>query len=156
MATKKSAKDSEELLQSERNKLRYYERKRLVVSREKKNYTKLILFHGSKNWWKAVNKSAVYLTTDIAPRIKSNIQLREDDDYEFKVECVASIPNIENMTEKLKAIGISLIEEKDEIRTYLLKEPYTADQYNLLRSENDTITERAGKMALPHKITRYK
>lgn len=136
----------------DKQNLRYYERKRLVITQEKKNYDKLILFRGTDNWWKAINKSAVYLALDISLLIKSNIKLREDADYEFKAEYVASIPNIETMTKKLADLGIKLIDEKEDIYIFLLKEPYDANQYQLMLEQNKAMLEKAGEMALPYKL----
>ena len=152
MATKKSSQKSQKNLQSEQNKLRYYERKRLVIQKERRNYKYLILFKGSNNWWKAINKSAVYLALDISPKISSNIRLLEDSDYEFKAEFTASTHSIEDLTRKMAVLGIDLIDETDDVRTYALKDNYTANQYNLLIENHKSDITRTEDLILPHKL----
>ena len=137
------------VIQEEQNKLRYFESKRIVLTREKKNYTQLIFMRASGEWLKAFNHSAVFFVQKIAPQIKSAARLQEDRDYEVKAEVVVSIPNIERLTQKLKQIDIELVEEKDGIYTFALGYRIPADEYNLMREQNQTILERSGKMALP-------
>ncbi|MBQ3468009.1 hypothetical protein IJH19_00475, partial [Candidatus Saccharibacteria bacterium] len=64
----KSAKGAEEgQLRSERNRLRYFETKRIVLTREKKNYNQLIFMRATGDWVKAFSHSAVFFVEKIAP-----------------------------------------------------------------------------------------
>lgn len=137
-------------LASERNRLRYFEVKRLVLTRERKNYTQLIFLKTNKGWAKAFGHSAVIFVQKIAPQIKSSAKLNADRDYEVQSkEGVVSIPDIKRLTEKLENIKIKLIEEKDGVYTFALGYKISPDEYNLMREQNQTIVERTGKMALP-------
>ena len=141
---------AKERLASERNRLRYFERKRMVLVREKKNYTQLIFMESSGTWVKAFSHSAIIFVQKIASAIGSKARLVEDRDFEVRSDTgVVSIPNVEILIEKLKKIGIELIEKKEGVYTFSLGYRIPADEYNLMRQQNQTIIERTGKMALP-------
>lgn len=146
---KNPKKGNEETLRNERNRLRYFETKRIVLTREKKNYNQLIFMRATGDWVKAFSHSAVFFVEKIAPQIGSAAKLNNDRDYEVRSEVVVSIPDIKKLTEKLKQIGIELLEEKDGIYTFSLGYRIPPDEYNLMREQNQTIIERTGKMILP-------
>lgn len=131
--------------------LRYYERKQIVLTHEKKNQTEMIFFKTpSGTWYKAVEKSAVYFVMKYGKMVESKAKLQIDKDYKFisKTGCV-SIPNIDNLVKKLETIGVKLASAKDDIYIFKLPERITGDEYNLMREQSRTTIERANKMIRP-------
>lgn len=131
--------------------LRYYERKRIAMTREKSNYSELIFIKAPKEgWYKAFGRSAVYFSEKYAPLVGSKAKLKVDKDYQVKDKIgVVSIPSMELLIEQLKKQKIELIDTKNEIYTFKLPERITADEYNLLKEKSETLFERANTMIRP-------
>lgn len=134
--------------------LRYYERKRIVLAREKHNQNELIFIKApTTTWYKAFDKSATYFAAKYAKLIGSKATIKIDRDYQFQSKIgVVSIPNMEAMIEKLKKVNIELIDTKDEIYTFKLNERITIDEYNLMREQSEAVLERANKMIKPKEM----
>ena len=131
--------------------LRYYERKRIILTREKSNYTEIIFTKApSGTWYKAFGKSAVYFTQKYARLIGSKASLKVDRDFQFRDKVgVVSIPNMDLLIEGLKKQKVELIDTENEIYTFKLPERITADEYNLMKERCETIFERANTMIRP-------
>ena len=131
--------------------LRYYERKQIVLTHEKRNQTEMIFYKTpSGTWYKAIEKSAVYFASKYAKMVESKAKLQIDKDYKFasKTGCV-SIPNIDNLIKKFEVIGVKLVSAKDDIYIFKMPERITGDEYNLMREQSRTTIERANKMIRP-------
>lgn len=135
--------------------LRYYEKKRIVLQREKKNQTEMIFIKSpSKNsWYKAFGRSAVYFDALYKNKIGSKAKLQADKDYQFQSrEGFVSVPNIKTLAEKLERVGVELVDAKDEIYTFSLGKRIKTDEYNLLRKQTQALVERANEMIKPKEM----
>ena len=134
---------------------RYYERKKVALGLEKKNYDKLIFVYGNgaHPWWKAFNHSAIIFEHVVAPQIDVNIVARDDNDFDRKVQAekVVAYQDLEALKRKLRGIGCEIEDVKDDgIQIFKLKKAISVESYNLYAQRDKEIVERAGKLLMAH------
>ncbi|MDO4889609.1 MAG: hypothetical protein Q4A25_02885 [Candidatus Saccharibacteria bacterium] len=136
---------------------RYYERKKIALGLEKKNYDKLVFVYGNgaHPWWKAFNHSAIIFENVIAPQINVRVTAQSDKDFDRKVQAekVVAYQDIEALKRKLRGIDCQIEDVQDEgIQIFKLKKAISVEEYNLYAQRDQEIVERAGKLLMAHLV----
>ena len=132
--------------------LRYYERKKIVLTKEKHNLSEIIFIKTPKGtWWKAFERSAIYfLEKGYTNEIGSRAKLQVDEDYRLKSKLgFVSNPNIEKLSAGLQKVGLKLVESSDQIRVFKMPKPVTEEEFNELHEKNMLMVERANSLVVP-------
>ncbi len=134
--------------------LRYYERKKVALGLEKKNFDKLIFVYGngSDPWYKGFNHTAIFFENVIGPRIGSKIIAKDDKDFNKRVHAnaVVSYRALDALTEKLLKIGCTIEDDRDQIYIFKLPERISEERYNLFLHQRQEAVDRANKILVPH------
>ncbi|MBQ7040842.1 hypothetical protein IJN73_02120 [Candidatus Saccharibacteria bacterium] len=137
--------------------MRYYERKKLALTMERKNFSKLIfiLGNGKQKWYKGFGHTAVIFEHRVGPMIGSKAVARKDGDFNRTIhskEGVVAVRYIDDLREKLLKIGCTIEDDKDNIYVFNLPWTVAQEQYNLYLRESEEMVERTNKILAPHLI----
>ncbi len=115
---------------------------------EKTNFTHLLVFASTNNFYKIAGHSVLFFTHLIAERLQYRYHLQKDSDHYFRsLDGIISIPDLPRLEARLREINLFVDKSltTSELHYYKLPHPYSEQQIELLRQnlrrQQSTLTE---------------
>lgn len=116
-----------------------------VASFEVANYQYLLFFCSTDGYYKIIGHSLLLYAGTVAPRLSRKANIREDTDHYYpSAEGVASVRDLEFLTNQLANLGILLDRDRstEELFYFKLRRTYSPAQLEKLRDHSDLNRKR--------------
>lgn len=147
----KKAKALAMVMERKRSQRESNERKIEIFKLEENNDSSVHIYRSDKNWWRIIERSVVYYSKIIVPRIRpeKNIRIWEDDDYVAPSKYGSiRIPNIAKCLDEAEKLGYQTLLTENYARIQL-KNKVTAEEFNRMVKEDDTLWEMLERSVQP-------
>lgn len=147
----KRAKNIEKAREAQAMKFNFAERKKLLMTYEKHNYSKIYFMYGKNTSWVVIyDHSALFFEKIIGPRIESNAKLVSDKDYDVPSKIgYIRYPDMNKLVEKVKPLVKSVEEIGQGIYAFVLTAPVPKVDFRLYLEEAQSVIETANTNIVP-------
>lgn len=135
-------------------RLDFTERKKLLMTFEKNNYSRIYFMQGKKtNWAVIYDHSAVLFKKMIAPHIGSKAILYDDKDYDVRSKIgYIRYPGMDKLVEKTKHLVAGVERIEDDIYALVLQKAVTKADFRMYLDEEESIVKTANSIIVPEII----
>lgn len=146
--------ESEEVENEKKEQTIYYDGKKIVLTLEKKNQDKLLLFpsKGDLNgeWYKMGGNSALFYMYYIAPRLKKKPKLRQDTDIRCRFkDGVISVHFIDRFIENMESLGLKVRKDEYKIVIVKLEQSFTVAEIKEMKGRAAEEEKRFHQILMP-------
>lgn len=150
---KKMVERRQKSIEGRKKRQEYFKVKREVLEHEEDNNTKLYVVKAPDGWCKMLDNSAFIYAYEIAPRLKKEVTVYVDTDYNYPAKNgVVSIKAFDTLKKELRSVKVELVFDDERIAVFNLGRDVPFERINGFMKIDESLRQRIDKLLVPERI----